>query len=102
MEEDMDFKTATKWKVPYGTWIVMSHSEAHEVATAGSINALMSLIAGIGTYAAVAAAVVYAQKDRIHSKNKISGGKGVKVLFVWAAGMVMSIERRGQGSSPCC
>ena len=97
----MDFKTATKWKVPYGTWVVMSHGETHAVATAGSINAVLSLIAGIGSYGAVAAAAIHAQKDRIHSKNKISGGKGVKVLFVWGAGLILSIERRGAGNSPC-
>ena len=73
------------------------------MATARSAKAVLALIAEIGgTYGAVAAAAVYAQKERIHSKNKVSGGKGVKVLFVWGAGMILSIERRGEGSSPCC
>jgi hypothetical protein len=99
----MRTKVARKWFIPYGTWVFLSHKEAHQVASSKSVDALLGLIAtALGKWGALAAVAIFAQREVIHEKNKNSGFKGVKLLFVWATGMVMSIERLGKGNSPCC
>jgi hypothetical protein len=98
----MEFQTAKKWFVPYGIWIVLSHSEACELTSGKSVSAITTAIGAIGTiYAAIAAAAISLQAKYIREKNESSGGKGVKLLFVWALGVITSINRRGSGSSPC-
>ena len=97
----MEFKTAKKWFVPYGTWIILSHSEACKLTSDMSVSATATAISSMGAYAPVAAAAISLQMKYIREKNEHSGGKGVKLLFVWAVGVITSIERRGSGSSPC-
>ena len=97
----MEFKTAKKWFVPYGTWIILSHSEACKLTTGMSVTEINIAISSMGTYAPIAAAAISLQMVHIRDKNEHSGGKGVKLLFVWAVGVITSIERRGSGSSPC-
>jgi hypothetical protein len=97
----MEFKTAKKWFVPYGTWIILSHSEACKLTSGMSVSAIATAISSMGTYAPVAASAISLQMKNIREKNEHSGGKGVKLLFVWAVGVITSIERRGSGSSPC-
>jgi hypothetical protein len=94
-------KTAKKWWVPYGTWIYLTHSEACRVGNSPSVDIILSIISSCGYWAAAAAAQIYAQRSVVRDKNTNSGGKGVRLLFVWATGMIMSIERLGKGSSPC-
>ena len=98
----MQFQTAKKWFVPYGTWIILSHTEACELTSGKSVGEITSAISAIGNiYAAIAAAAINLQAKYIREKNAASGGKGVKLLFVWALGVITSINRRGSGGSPC-
>ena len=98
----MEFKTAKKWWIPYGTWIILSHSEACKLTGGMSVSAISTAISVIGgAYAAIAAAAISLQAKHIREKNEHSGGKGVKLLFVWATGIITSIERRDSGNSPC-
>ncbi len=98
----MQFKTAKKWFIPYGTWIIMTHDEACWLTSNVSLDVITGAISAIGTvYAAAAAIQIQAQGHYIRNLNEQSGGKGVKLLFVWATGMIMSIERLGRGTSPC-
>jgi len=88
--------------IPYGTWIILEHSEACALTSGMTVEAITQAIAQIGTvYAAIAAGAIRAQAAYIRKKNEKSGGKGVKLLFVWASGMIMDIKRRGFGTSPC-
>ena len=98
----MQFKTAKKYWVPYGTWIILDHGEACHLTSDVSVGAISSAISAIGSiYAKAAAAAISLQAKYIREKNENSGGKGVKLLFVWALGVITSIERRGSGKSPC-
>lgn len=98
----MKFSNATKFKVPYGTWITLDHSEACRLTSDLSVSAIAAAISAIGTvFAASAAAAISLQAKHIREKNEDSGGKGVKLLFVWALGVITSIQRRGTGKSPC-
>ena len=52
----MQFQTAKKWFVPYGTWIILSHTEACELTSGKSVGEITSAISAIGNiYAAIAA-----------------------------------------------
>lgn len=97
----MQFNTAKKWWVPYGTWIILDHREACRVTSDMAVSAIATAISAIGPYAAAAAAAISLQAKYIREKNENSGGKGVKLLFVWALGVITSIERRSSGKSPC-
>lgn len=44
----MEFKTAKKWFVPYGTWIILSHSEACKLTGGMSVSAIGTAIGAIG------------------------------------------------------
>ena len=89
-------------KVPVGAWIYLSHSEACQI-TSGIAKATIIKVAGLTgkPWAAIAAAAIVAQLAFIRSKNVTSGGKGVKLYFSFATGLIMSVERRGKGKSPC-
>lgn len=88
-------KVAKKWFVPYGIWIYLSHDEAASIASKQSAGEIASAISAIGgVYAAAAAASIYLQLSYLRQKNDASRGRGVRCLFVWATGMVTSIERQ--------
>ncbi len=98
----VEIKVAKKWFVPYGNWIILSHSEACNLTTAIEVADIARQIVGIGNvWVQLAATAIKFQSDYIRKKNEDSGGKGVKLLFVWAVGVITSIERRGSGRSPC-
>ena len=98
----MQFQTAKAWWVPYGTWIILSHSEACHLTSGISREAIKQAIEAIGSvYATIAAIAIDIQCRYIREKNEQSGGAGVKLLFNWGLGVITSIVRRGSGSSPC-
>ncbi len=97
----MDYKIAKKWWIPYGVWIILSHSEACTATNPAIEGPILAKITALGPWGAVAAAAVKLQSQVIRDKNQNSGGKGVELLFVWAVGMILDIKRRGKGSSPC-
>ncbi|XXT21285.1 hypothetical protein WME94_06945 [Sorangium sp. So ce429] len=95
-------KTYKKWHVPLGWWISLSHNEACMLTSESADtvrNFLISLIPGPWT--PVVAAAISIQSRFIRAKNEDSGGQGVKLLFLWATGVIISVERLGRGRSPC-
>lgn len=94
------FKTATKLKIPYGTWITLSYDEAKAFTSGAAKRAIAAALAPMGPYAVAAAACVIAQQEYIRALNEKSDRKGVKLLFVWVPGIIVSVERRGFSSGP--
>ena len=50
----MQFKTAKKWFIPYGTWIIMTHDEACWLTSNVSLDVITGAISAIGTVHAAA------------------------------------------------
>lgn len=91
-----------KWKLPLGWWIVLSHGEACTWTSSTASAVRTAIISKFpAPWGPLVAAVIGAQSNKIRELNEKSGGKGVKLLFLWATGMISSIERRGKGTSPC-
>jgi hypothetical protein len=83
------------WGNALGSWIILDYHEA-SLVTSGAEAATEVLGAVLpGAWAAVALAVISAQSAYIREMNDQSNGKGVRLLFIPAAGMVVSVERRG-------
>lgn len=84
-----------KLKYAAGFWIVLDHDEA-ALATFGANGAaqvLGTVLSGPIAFAATAA--FQAQLAYIRQLNDTSDRKGVRLLFLPAAGVIASIERRG-------
>lgn len=94
--------TYKKWGMPLGWWITLSHRECC-VWTSEPMSAIRNYLIGLipGPWTPAVAAAISIQSNFIRGKNEKSGGKGVKLLFIWATGVITSVERRGTGSSPC-
>lgn len=92
----------TKWKVPLGWWIWLNHDEACQV-TSKPVDGIRSFLISCipGPWSPAVALAISVQSHFIREKNESSGGKGVKLLFIWATGVITSVERRGTGRSPC-
>jgi hypothetical protein len=91
-----------KLGVPLGWWIFLSHSEAC-LWTSKPASEIRSHLIGLipGPWAPIVAAVIAVQSMYIRSLNEKSGGKGVKLLFIWATGVIQNVNRRGTGKSLC-
>jgi hypothetical protein len=58
-------------------------------------------IGGIGAaIAAIIGAAIWAAMSYIRDRDEHSGGRGVKLKFLWPA-VYVGVERRGRGNSPC-
>ena len=94
--------TYKKLGLPLGWWIYLNHGEAC-VWTSESVSYIRTRLIELipGPWAPIVAQVISVQSDYIRSLNEKSGKKGVKLLFLWATGMITSVNRRGTGRSPC-
>lgn len=94
--------TYKKFALPLGWWITLSHKEAC-VWTSSPVSAIRDFLIGLipGPWTPAVALAISVQSNFIRSKNEQSGGAGVKLLFIWATGVITSVERRGTGKSPC-
>jgi hypothetical protein len=94
--------TYKKLGMPLGWRISLSHREGC-TWTSSPVSAIRSFLISLipGPWAPVVATAISIQSNFIRDKNEDSGGKGVKLLFIWATGVITSVERRGTGSSPC-
>ncbi len=94
--------TYKKWAMPLGWWIYLSHTEACNWTSRPASEIRSFLIELIPSpWAKIVSEVISIQSDFIRSRNEQSGKKGVKLLFLWATGVITSVERRGEGKSPC-
>lgn len=91
-----------KLGVPLGWWIYLSHSEAC-LWTSSPVSQIRSFLISLipGPWAPAVAAAISIQSTYIRNLNQKSGRKGVKLQFIWATGVITSVNRRGEGSSPC-
>jgi hypothetical protein len=94
--------TYKKLGLPLGWWIFLSHKEACDW-TSVPASEIRSFLIGLipGPWSAVVSAAISVQSNFIRGKNEQSGKKGVKLLFLWATGVITSVERLGTGKSPC-
>src|SRR5512140_1121987 len=88
------------WGVPYGVWIVLTYQEAHAFSGPDAEHAVDAITTAIGTpWATLAGIAIKLQMKYIYDLNEKCGGQGVRLLFVPALGMIVSVERR-TGVSP--
>lgn len=96
-----------KW---YGFNVMLNQAEAcgWTKGTGGSrsVGSIAADLAAIGVagftnvYAGIAAAAIVTCSGYIRDLTELSGGKGVRLKFVWP-GVYAGCSRRGSGNSPC-
>lgn len=94
--------TYKKLAIPLGWYIYLSHKEAC-IWTSRPVSEIRDYLIKLipGPWAPLVAVAISIQSNFIRSRNEQSGGQGVKLLFIWATGVISSVERRGTGKSPC-
>lgn len=94
------FETAKKkiWgvKIPYGTWIYLSYEEADILTSGLSQSLIAERLSGIGIWGTAAAFAIILQQNYIRELNEQSDHQGVRLLFLWATGLIVSVERRSR------
>lgn len=97
----MRVKNFKKWGIPVGWHIYLSHKEACTLTNSKIEKVGAAFAAKIPFAGPLVAASLVLQNRVARRKNENSGGKGIRLRYIWAVGVITQIRARGRGESPC-
>lgn len=90
-----------RYRTFLGLHIYLTHKEACTLTneTLGKVGA--SFASKIPYAGPLVALSLRAQRRKARRENENSGGKGIRLRYIFALGIITQIRARGSGKSPC-
>jgi hypothetical protein len=90
--------------VPLGAYLTLDHEEVCVLTSSSSAVAVVAAVKAAGVtnpIVTVIGAAIYVTSKALKAANEKSGGKGLRLRFNAALGIVDEVKKRGKGASPC-
>jgi|LakMenEpi03Aug12_release.lakeMendotaPanAssembly.Ray.scaffolds.fasta_scaffold259065_1 hypothetical protein len=91
-------------RVPLGAYLTIDHEEACSLTSLDSAGAVVVAIKAACSSVPIVAAVgaaIYITSKALRAANEKSGGKGLRLRYSLALGIIDEVKKLGKGPSPC-